>query len=338
MKRLGLLSTIAAAATVMVTGAAVSTAQAEWKPTKPIRIIVPWSAGGSTDQVVRVLAAEMEKSLGQKVVVVNTPGGAGAVGTKAAMDAAKDGYTWTAGAAKDLGTYIVTGSLKTKIQDWHLYLAVANATVISANPKSKFKTFADVAKAMKSDSGSVTVSTGGLNSASHSAIEAIKQAIGGNYRNITYDGGNPAVLSTVSGETKLTTQLITEQYEMIRAKRLRPLAVLAQEPLVVKGYGPIPPITKFVKDMPVGAIYFGIWAPKGLPKEVVETMNRVWSTAIKNSKALQAYADRKGVVVNVSWGEDAQKKVWKSVQVNAWLLQAGGKAKVSPDSVGIPKP
>jgi len=313
-------------------------ALADWKPTKPVRIIVPWSAGGSTDQVVRVLAGEMETALKQKVVVVNSPGGAGAVGTKSALDAPKDGYTWTAGAAKDLGTYIVTGSLKTKIQDWHLYLAVANATVMSANPKGKFKTFNDVLAAMKNKPASVTVATGGLNSASHSAIEAIKQTTGGNYKNITYDGGNPAVLSTVAGETALTTQLITEQYEMIRAKRLRPLAVMAQEPLMVKGYGMIPPVTKFVPKMPVGAIYFGIWAPKGIPADVIATMNKVWGNAIKNSGALAKYADRKGVVVNVSWGEAAQKKVWKSVQVNAWLLQKGGKAAVSPDKVGIPKP
>ena len=74
MKRLAVIS--AAVAAVALTAAA--PAQAEWKPTKPVRIIVPWSAGGSTDQVVRVLAGEMEKALGQKVVVVNTPGGAGA--------------------------------------------------------------------------------------------------------------------------------------------------------------------------------------------------------------------------------------------------------------------
>jgi tripartite-type tricarboxylate transporter receptor subunit TctC len=336
MKRFAVYS--AALAAVAFSAAVTGPAVADWKPTKPIRIIVPWAAGGSTDQVVRVLAGEMEKSLGQKVVVVNTPGGAGAVGTKAAMDAPKDGYTWTAGAAKDLGTYVVTGSLKTKVQDWHLYLAVANATVVSANPKSDFKTFEDVVKAMKSNPDSVTISTGGLNSASHSAAEAIKQAVGGNYKNITYDGGNPAVLSTVAGETKLTTQLITEQYQMIRAKRLRPLAVMAQEPLTVKGYGEIPPVTNFVKDMPVGAIYFGIWAPKGIPDDVVATMDKVWSTAIKNSKAVQDYADKNGVVVNVAWGDEAQAKVWKSVQVNAWLLQAGGKAAVSPDTVGIPKP
>ena len=85
-----------------------------WKPTRPINLIVPWAAGGSTDQVTRVTAAELEKALGQTIVIVNQPGASGAIGTKSALDAAKDGYTWTAGAAQDLGTYQTLGSVKTE--------------------------------------------------------------------------------------------------------------------------------------------------------------------------------------------------------------------------------
>src|SRR5436190_4239075 len=109
-------------------------ALAQWKPTRPITLIVPWAAGGSTDQVSRATAAEIEKSLGQKVIVVNQPGASGSVGTKNALEAAKDGYTWTAGAAKDLGTYQTLGMLDTKIQDWALYLNVAHISVIGVNP------------------------------------------------------------------------------------------------------------------------------------------------------------------------------------------------------------
>jgi len=67
-----------------------------WKPTKPITVIVPWGAGGSTDQITRILAGELEGKLGQKIVIVNQPGGSGSVGSKTALDAKKDGYTWTA--------------------------------------------------------------------------------------------------------------------------------------------------------------------------------------------------------------------------------------------------
>ena len=73
---------------------------AQWKPTHPINLIVPWAAGGSTDQVTHVTAAEMEKALGQTIVIVNQPGASGSIGTRSALEAAKDGYTWTAGAAQ----------------------------------------------------------------------------------------------------------------------------------------------------------------------------------------------------------------------------------------------
>src|SRR5947199_2137024 len=110
-----------------------------WKPTRPINLIVPWAAGGSTDQVTRVTAAELEKALGQTIVIDNQPGASGSIGTKSAIDAAKDGYTWTAGAAQDLGTYETLGSLKTKISDWHLFLTVANIQVIGVNPNTPYK-------------------------------------------------------------------------------------------------------------------------------------------------------------------------------------------------------
>ena len=88
-------------------------AAAPWRRTGSLpghHLIVPWAAGGSTDQVTRVTAGELEKALGQTIVVVNQPGASGAIGTKSALDAAKDGYTWTAGAAQDLGTYQTLGS------------------------------------------------------------------------------------------------------------------------------------------------------------------------------------------------------------------------------------
>ena len=80
------LTTLLAAACL---APALALAQATWKPTKPVTIIVPWAAGGATDQVTRLAASELEAGLGQKIVVVDQPGGAGSIGTKAAMDAPK---------------------------------------------------------------------------------------------------------------------------------------------------------------------------------------------------------------------------------------------------------
>jgi tripartite-type tricarboxylate transporter receptor subunit TctC len=327
------------AATIMATALAVpaaTTASAEWKPTKPIRIIVPWGAGGSTDQLIRVLQGELENALGQKVIVVNQTGGAGAVGTKAAWEAEKDGYTWTAGAAWDLGTYVVTGALDAKIQDWHLFLATANYMVLAANPNSKLQSVEAVKEAMNSDPSSVTIATAGINSSGGMAAELLKAAAGGDYKMITYDGGNPAVQAAVAHETELTTQLVAEEYEMLRAGRLKPLAAFTPEAVDVPEIGTVPSILDTLPNATTSYVLFGIWAPKGIPEEVVQTMGRIWDEKIANSEALKEYAKSKAQAVKVMWGEEAAKAGLESTQIMAWQLHAGGKSAVSPDTVGIP--
>src|SRR5437763_5775450 len=127
-----------------------------WKPVRPINLIVPWAAGGSTDQVTRVTAAELEKALGQTIVIVNQPGASGAIGTKSALDAAKDGYTWTAGAAQDLGAYQTLGSLNANIKDWHLFLNVANIQAIGVNPSRPWKNAQELLDDMKKRHGQVS--------------------------------------------------------------------------------------------------------------------------------------------------------------------------------------
>lgn len=328
-----LLIALAAALGLVLAGPA----SAEWKPTKPVRIIVPWSAGGSTDQFVRTVAGDLEEALGQKVVVVNQTGGAGAIGTKTAWEADKDGYTWTAGAAKDLGTYVVSGALDTRLSDWHLYLGLVNYTLLSVNPSSKFQSVEDVAKAMKSAPDTVTIATGGINSASGASAEAVKAVVGGDYKMVTYDGGNPAVTATVAGETEMTTQLVSEQYEMLRARRLKPLAAFTPSAVEIPEVGTVPSITDTIPAK-VGPVNFGIWAPKGIPQEVVDTMAKIWETRIKGSPRLAEYAKSKGVTVNVLSGDAAYDYAFPTTQINAWQIHDGGKSKVSPDTVGIPRP
>jgi tripartite-type tricarboxylate transporter receptor subunit TctC len=325
------------AATLGLALAGVAQAQ-NWKPTRPINLIVPWAAGGSTDQVTRVSAAEMEKVLGQTIVIVNQPGASGSIGTKSALDAPKDGYTWTAGAAQDLGSYETLGSLKTRISDWHLFLNVANIQVIGVNPKTPYNSAKELLDAMKAKPGQISVATAGVTSAGHNAMELISKVTGVKYRHVTYDGGNPAVVATVAGEADVTTQLAVEQADMIRGKRLRPLASVSDKPLELEGYGTIEPLSQTLPGFSAPANYFGIFIPKGVPDEVVKTVEKIWADNIVKSEALKKYAAGRGALFAPQYGEVAQKAVFPAVQANAWLLFDGGKAKVSPDTVGIPRP
>jgi tripartite-type tricarboxylate transporter receptor subunit TctC len=331
------IATLTACAVVALTGSA-SAQNYPWKPEKPITLIVPWAAGGSTDQVSRVAAAEIEKALGQKVVVVNQGGASGSIGTRNVMQAPPDGYTWAAGGAKDLGTYAVSGMLDTKIADWRLYVHVINVSVLSVNNNAPYKTPQEVVDAMRTKPGQVSVGSAGVNSSGHTAIEAFTKAMGVTYKHVSYDGGNPAVISTVSGETEITTQLAVEQAQMIRGKRLRPLAVLSDQPLELEGFGSIPPITSTIKGYKPDANYFGIFVPKNVPPAVLQTLDMVWKDVIMNSEALKKYATANGAIAAPAYGDEALKVAMPAIQSTAWALHEGGKSKLSPDTVGIPKP
>ncbi|HVL73995.1 MAG TPA: tripartite tricarboxylate transporter substrate binding protein [Beijerinckiaceae bacterium] len=330
-----LITALAAASFGFVASASAQTAY-PWKPDRPINLIVPWAAGGSTDQMARIVAAELESELGQKVVVVNQPGASGSVGTKNALEAAKDGYTWAAGAAVDVGTYKVLGLLETELKDWNLFFAVANVSALSVNPNTPYKDFGEFLDALKKNGRNIPVATAGLSSAGHNFMETMKKAEPAiEYRHVTYDGGNPAVIATVGGETQAVAQLLVEMTEMIKGKRLRPLAVQAEKPVVLEGYGEIPPITKWLPKMPAPMNYFGIWAPRGVPEPVVRTMEMVWKNRIANSEALKKYAASRSAIFTPISGEEAHNEAMKMVRMTAWLYHDAGKSKISPDKVGI---
>src|SRR5262245_25123689 len=255
-----------------------------WKPDRPVTIIVPWAAGGSTDQMAHIVASELEAELKQKFIVVNQPGASGSIGTKNAVEAPKDGYTWAAGAATDVGTYRVLGLLDSGLKDWHMFFAVANLTAIAANPNAPFKDFGQLLEALKTGGASVPVATAGLSSAGHNFMESVKAAAKIDYKHVTYDGGNPAVLATVAGETQAVAQLLVEMSEFIKGKRLVPLAVLSEKPVMLEGYGEIAPTTKWLPSMPAPMNYFGIWVGKGTPDNVGETIR-----AARDRKATTTY-------------------------------------------------
>ena len=221
-----------------------------WKPDRPVTIIVPWAAGGSTDQMARIVAGELEAELKQKFIVVNQPGASGSVGTKNAVEAPKDGYTWAAGAATDVGTYRVLGPARYRPQGLAHVLRRRQPDRDRRQPDAPFKDFGQLLDALKKGGANVPIATAGLSSAGHNFMESVKAAAKIDYKHVTYDGGNPAVLATVSGETQAVAQLLVEMSEMIKGKRLVPLAVLSDKPVTLEGFGEIRPTTKWLPNMP----------------------------------------------------------------------------------------
>ena len=123
-------------------------------------------------------------------------------------------------------------------------------------------------------------------------MELIAKATGVTYRHVTYDGGNPAVVATVAGEAEVTTQLAVEQADMIRGKRLRPLATVSDKPLELEGYGSIPPLSATLPGFTAPANYFGIFIPKGVPDDVVKTIEKIWAENDRQERGDQEVRER----------------------------------------------
>lgn len=335
-KRRGVLAAMSA----VILGAATPVAAQSWTPDQPIRIIVPWAAGGATDTIVRTLSAELSKAMGADFVVVNQTGATGTVGTKGAMDAPRDGYTWASGGVQDLGTYGVQQLLETSIDDWHLFMIVRNAPVLTVGLDTPFQSVQDVIDYMKANPGQLTLGTSGIPSTAHSAMQAFAQHVGGDFRAVAYDGDAPTMVAVVSGEVMATTQSGPGQAEMIKGNRVRPLAVLADAPLTIEGYGTIPPITDFVPDFnaPGLVIQVGVFVPKGVPDEVIARLEEVWKNDIATSETLKAFAASRGSIFYPVSGDEAMTNAKAAVAEAAWRMFDTGVAKVSPDTLGIPRP
>jgi tripartite-type tricarboxylate transporter receptor subunit TctC len=168
---------------------------------------------------------------------------------------------------------------------------VAHIAVVGVNADTPYKTMKDLIDAMKAGPASA-VATAGVNSSGHSAIEAIARATGVTYKHVTYDGGNPAWWPPWPAKPQVTTQLAAEQTDMIRAKKIRPLAVVGDKPLEIEGFGTMPPLSQFIPGFKDPINYFGIFVPKGVPAESHRHAGPHLGHQMASNEALRKYAAR----------------------------------------------
>ena len=310
-----------------------------WKPSKAIRIIVPAETGSPVDRITRMIAADLRTDLGARFNIVNTPGDSGATGTKAAMDAPKDGYTWAAGTTGDLATYKLFDMLDTSIaDDWELFLSLGNTGLVGVSADSKYQTFDQLLDEFKVNPGQIRVASAGELSESYFNIEIIRRYTGINYRLSVYEDVNAALAAVISGGAAVIIQPASEQAELIRSKKIRPLAVLSESDINLEGYGAVPSIKKAITNFSFGLNYYGIFIPKNVPEEVITAVTGIWNSKIANNEELKKYASQQGVVLAPASGAEAQRKALNWYQPVVWMYFDAGKTGMSPNLVGIPRP
>lgn len=324
-------------AAAVATLVSASAALADWQPEKPITVIVPYPPGGVTDLAVRAVAADLEPALGQKLVVVNQPGANGSVGTQAVMDAPKDGYTWLSGGVRDIGTYKVMGMIDTTFADWNPFIIASMSSLLSVNPSTDVTSVAEFIDKVKAEGDTFLIATAGPNSSGGQGLAAIATAAGIEPKQIVYDGGNPAILATVSGEAQATTQLALEQAEMIRGGRLKPLAAIGTTAIKL-GDLTIEPITADLPNLPPAENFVGIYLPAGVPQEVADKLESVWSDTLSKSAGLSQLCTARGCGVKPVAGDEAIAIATPAIAAAAWGLYDRGDAKISPEELGIARP
>jgi tripartite-type tricarboxylate transporter receptor subunit TctC len=203
-------------------------AQAQY-PTKPITMIVPFPPGGVADIVGRPLAASMEKTLGQPVVVLNRPGAGGAVGMTAAAKADPDGYTILM-ALSSISIFPVSDPMQGKAAPYQISdfvpiaLVTADPTVLMVSAASPYKTVADFVAGAKANPGKINFSSSGIFGTLHVAMEMFAGAAGIQLFHVPYQGGGPAVRALLSGEVQALASGPAAAVGQIQAGKMRALA------------------------------------------------------------------------------------------------------------------
>ena len=277
-------------ATAGVLSAAPAQAQGTW-PDKPLKLVVPYPAGGNADNTARLLATQLGHRLGQQVVVDNRPGGSGTIGAAVVAKAPADGYTLLL----DATAFTVNPSLFPKLpfdaaKDFapiSLVLQVPLLMVVPAN--SPFQSVADVAKAARARPGHLTYASAGNGGAQHLAGELFKQGQKVAITHIPYRGGAPALTDLIGGQVDLMFSATTASGPFVKSGKLRALAISSARR--TPGWEQVPTVAESgLKGFQVNE-WNGLFAPAGTPQPILQRLETETRAIVASPEMKKRFAE-----------------------------------------------
>jgi tripartite-type tricarboxylate transporter receptor subunit TctC len=275
------MKTLKALFSALVAAIAMSgiSATAQDFPNKPIRIIVPYSPGGGTDAVARMMAQRLTVTLGQSVVVENRPGASANIGSEFVARAPADGYTILVTAPNFTTSEALYDKLTWRFDDFipviHL---VRYANVLVASPDSKMASVPDMVSRAKAAPGMMTYGSAGTGSNSHLAMELLKQRVGINPEHVPYKGSGPLKTDLLGNHLLLGVDGLGGMIELIKTGQVKALAVLA--PRRTPLWPDVPSLGDFGINDVDGNGWYGALLPAGTPAAVVTKLHSAFTAAL----------------------------------------------------------
>jgi tripartite-type tricarboxylate transporter receptor subunit TctC len=286
-------------------------------PERPVRLIVPWAAGGDTDNIFRPFAQGFQKHLGQTVVIANVGGASGTRGAKEAKDAQPDGYTLYAVHDYIHSTYYA-GVADVQYTDFEpICLIASTPSVLTASPKTPWKSMKDLLADAKAKPGTITVGAT-LASTSHFFPALIEQAAGVKFKYVSYEGLAPRMNAILGGHVDLTDSNLTQKGK-VEAGQLKFLGIATEK------RHPEMPSVPTLKELGVNVVFDvnrGVMVPKGTPADVIAKLGSSCAAAAKEPEFAQAmklqgtdvrYLDRAAYAKWLKEADDLNRKLAKDL-------------------------
>ena len=309
-----LFAAVALAATVLGSGSAA----AQDYPSRTVTIVLPFAAGGPTDALARIVAERMRASLGQPVIIENVAGAAGTVSIGRVVRSAPDGYTLSLG---PWNSHVVTGAvynlqfdLLTDLEP--VALLATNHSVIVSKAAVPAKTLQELIAWVKANQDKVSAGTSGVGAATHIGGIVFQTMTKTQFAFVPYRGAGPAMQDLVAGQIDLMFDQISNSLPQVKGGQIRPYAVMAKTRSAA--LPDVPTVDEAGLPGFYLAVWHGLWAPKGTPKDVIAKLNKAVVETLADASVRQRLAELGQEVTPTGQQSPEALRAYHKAEVDKW--------------------